>query len=373
MTTTSVPPAATVDLLPGDVEESLRQTLRALLAARCTPEAVTAMYDGDRALVGPLWQTLAVELGLSGLLVPERLGGAGATAREAAVVLEELGRAVAPVPFLTSAVVATTAALPSGDAELLGGLAAGSVAAALVVPLTAHADDVPFVSTGPDGALTGRVAGVAGVLEADVLLVPVAAPDGVELRLVEAGAARVEPVVSLDMTRQVADVLLDGAPSRVLVPDAEEAVRHALRTGAALLASEQVGLAARCLEDTVAYLQQRRQFGRVLAGYQALKHRLADVLIEVESGRAAAAYAAATAAEGDADLPVAAAVAQVHCSDMAVHAAEERVQLHGGIGMTWEHPSHLYLKRAKADQLAFGTPGRLLGPLGERVGLPEPG
>ena len=371
-------PASELDLLATEDEEALRDSLRALLAARCTPETVTALYDGDGAIRKPLWKAVAVDLGLAGLLVPEELGGAGGTPRDAAVVLGELGRVVAPVPFLTSAVVATAAALPSGDHQLLGRLASGEVAAALLVPLTASGTTFSAVVETDGSGLTGRVPVVADAGEADVLLVPVRTAGGVELHVVEAGAAglRVAPVASLDMTRQVADVTLEAVASLPLLGagdgagDGEGAVRRALRLGAALLASEQVGLAERCLEDTVRYLKERRQFGRVLASYQALKHRLADLYIEVESARAAAQYAAAAACNDDPDLGVAVEVAQAYCSEVAVHAAEECVQLHGGIGMTWEHPAHLYLKRAKADQLAFGSPGEHLRTLAGLVGLP---
>jgi alkylation response protein AidB-like acyl-CoA dehydrogenase len=278
------------------------------------------------------------------------------------------------VPFLTSAVVATVAALPSGDQELLGRLASGAVTAALLVPLTASAGSFAAVVRRRGAGLSGRVPVVAGAVEADVLLVPVRTDVGVELHVVEVGAPglTVTPVVSLDMTRQVADVSLDDVPSAVLLggSQGEDAVRRALVLGAALLASEQVGVAERCLTDTVAYLKQRRQFGRVLASYQALKHRLADLYIAVESARAAAQYAAAAAATDDPDLPIAVEVAQAYCSAVAVQAAEECVQLHGGIGMTWEHPAHLYLKRAKADQLAFGTSGEHLAALAGLVNLP---
>ncbi len=355
-----------LNLLSTDVEDSLRTTLRSLLAARCTPDRVTAVYDGDDSLRAPLWSALVGELGLGGLLVPEEHGGAGASAREAAVVMGELGRAVAPAPFLTSAVVATLAVLPSRDADLLGGLAAGSLTAALVVPLSAAAGSVVTLDV-VDGRVTGSVPVVAGALEADVLLVPVR--DGLLAVDATAAGVSVAPVVSLDMTRQVADVAFEGASGRALDVGAP-AVDSALMVGAALLASEQVGVATRCLESTVEHLQERRQFGRVLARYQALKHRLADLYIDVSSADAAASYAAAAAAAGDPDLPVATAVAQAYCSSVAVRAAEEAVQLHGGIGMTWEHPTHLYLKRAKADQLAFGSPDLHLAALAALVDLP---
>jgi alkylation response protein AidB-like acyl-CoA dehydrogenase len=367
------------NLLYTDVEDALRASVRDLVADRCQPPAVAAVYDGDRAVVAPLWKALAVDLGLAGLLVPEKLGGAGASAREAAVVLEELGRAVAPVPFLTSSVVSTTvllAAEPSGPAEdLLVGLAAGERTAALLVPLSAAPDSqISAIGIDSAGRLAGRVTSVAGALEADVLLIPVTTPEGIAVYAVPAAEARVEPVASLDMTRQLAHVTLENMAGEVLVPAASgvAAVRRGLEIGAGLLASEQLGLAQWCLATTLSYLKERRQFGRVVGGYQALKHRLADLYAAVESAAAAARYAAATLAADDADSPVATAVAQAWCGDVAVRAAEEAIQLHGGIGMTWEHPLHLYLKRAKADQIAFGTPSAHRARLAELIALPAP-
>jgi alkylation response protein AidB-like acyl-CoA dehydrogenase len=352
--------APDLDLIATDVENDLRSTVRDLLADRCAPHAVTSMYDGDRTVVEPLWRALAVDIGLAGLLVPEDLGGAGASAVEAAAVLEELGRASAPVPFLTSSVVATAALLACAEDDaarkVITALAAGERTATLVVPLSTAPDGSLPDITATDGSLTGTVRSVAGALEADLLVVPAQTTDGVALYLVESSAATVEPVVSLDMARQVADVTLDGATGQLVLDDSEAVVRSALLAGAGLLASEQVGIARWCLEETVAYLKVRKQFGRVVGGFQALKHRLADLYAEVESASAAARYAAATLAAGE-DVPIAARVAAAYCSDVAVHAGEEAVQLHGGIGMTWEHPTHLYLKKAKADQIAFGTAG----------------
>ncbi|GAA1948851.1 acyl-CoA dehydrogenase family protein [Nocardioides panacihumi] len=364
--------APDLDLLPTDIEDDLRTTVRDLLADRCPVGAVTAMYDGDRSVVAPLWKAFAVELGLSGLLVPEALGGAGASAIEAAAVLEELGRTCAPVPFLTSSVIATTTLLGSDhDAAraALGDLASGERTAALVVPLSTGPDgDLPCVTATDDGRLTGTARSVGGALEADLLVVPAATQDGLGLYLVEQNAAWVEPVTSLDMARQVADVSLDGAAGQLINGDAEAVVRAALLTGAGLLASEQVGVARWCLEETVAYLKVRRQFGRVVGGFQAIKHRLADLYAEVECASATARYAAAALAARE-DVPIATRVAAAYCSDVAVHAAEEAVQLHGGIGMTWEHPTHLYLKKAKADQIALGTPGAHRAALASLVDL----
>lgn len=367
-----------LNLLYTDVEDDLRSSVRDLVAARSESATVAALYDGDRSVVDPLWRAIAGDLGLAGLLIPEERGGAGASAREAAVVLEELGRSVAPVPFLTSSVVATTvllAAAPGGAAdELLAGLAAGERTAALVLPLSAGPGEEAPGFSAEDGRISGSARSVAGAIEADVLLVPVATAGGTAVYAVPAADARIEPVVSLDMTRQLADVTLEGATGQELLGAGEgaDAVRRGLEVGAALLTSEQYGVAQWCLTTTIAYLKDRRQFGRVVGGYQALKHRLADLYAAVESAGAAARYAAAATAEEDPDTVVATAVAQSFCSDVAVNAAEEAVQLHGGIGMTWEHPAHLYLKRAKADQIALGTPAAHRARLAELVDLPAP-
>jgi alkylation response protein AidB-like acyl-CoA dehydrogenase len=317
-------------------------------------------------------------MGLAGLLVPEKLGGQGATHREAAVVLEELGRAVAPLPYLTGAVLATEALLgcDTGESEvagLLGALASGRAIGVLAVPLsTAPAGPLPTVVRAAGDALSGRIGAVADAAEADVLLVRADAG----LYAVDAGAVgvRVEPRTPLDLTRPLADVLLDGARGRRLADAevAEAAVRRALSAGAGLLASEQWGLADWCLTETVRYTRERHQFNRPVGSFQALKHRLAQLWLEVVNARAAARAAADALATDSPEIPLAVAVAQSYCAQVAVHAAEECVQLHGGIGMTWEHPAHLYLKRAKADQLALGSPGAHREAVAELVALRSP-
>ncbi|NIH84061.1 acyl-CoA dehydrogenase family protein [Amycolatopsis granulosa] len=362
------------DLLYSEVEEDLRASVRDLLTDRAGFTSVLARTESAEPYDLKLWRTLAADLGLAGLAVPESLGGQGASHREVAVVLEELGRSVAPVPFLGSAVLATAALLAAGDRELVPRLAGGELIGALAVPLTS-APESGFpdgVSANTEGALSGAVRAVADAPVADVLIVPAAGPDGPGLYAVEKAAATVSDVVSLDLTRRLADVSFDNASSRLLASGAEarSALRQALRAGAGLLASEQVGLAQRCLEETVAYLKQRYQFGRPVGSFQALKHRLADLYLELVSARATARHAADTLATGDDDVPVAVAVAAATCSAVALHAAEESVQLHGGIGMTWEHPAHLYLKRAKSDELALGTPGRHRAALAGLVDLP---
>ena len=197
-------------------------------------------------------------------------------------------------------------------------------------------------------------------------------PNG--LFLVDATAPGVHriPVVSLDMTRQLCDISFDDAAARQVVVGeaARAAVDAGLAAGAAMLAAEQLGRAQRCLDQTVAYVKERRQFARQIGSFQALKHRLADVWVAVSQARAASRYAAACLASGDPDAKVAVAIAKAYCSEAAVHAAQECVQLHGGIGFTWEHPAHLYLKRAKADSVGFGTPDAHRAALAPLINLP---
>ncbi|GAA1513403.1 acyl-CoA dehydrogenase family protein [Sphaerisporangium rubeum] len=367
-------------LLYSDVEEELRAAVRALLADRCPPSAMAARAGEEPLYDAGVWKALACDIGVAGLLVPEELGGAGASPREAAVVLEELGRGVAPVPFLTSSVMATKALLAAGtDAatELLGPLAEGRTTAALAVSFAASpyaaAPDTVTASpraaardtvTAEDGTLTGRVTAVAGAEAADVFLVPASGA------LYAAEATGVQPSVSLDVTRPVAVVTFDAAAATLVAPDLGP-LRAALELGAGLLASEQLGVAEWCLATTVGYVTERRQFARPVGSFQAIKHRLADLWLAIVQARAAARNAADAAATG-ADTATAAAVAQAWCGTVAVRAAEECLQLHGGIGMTWEHPLHLFLKRAKAGEIALGTPGDHRDALTGAAGLPAP-
>lgn len=352
------------DLLYTDVEESLRSSVRSTLQRSLDEGLPARLYDEPDTDVGALWQALAGQLGLAGLLVPESLGGVEAGPREAAVVLEELGRAVAPVPFLTSAVIATTALLEAGDEQHLPALASGERTAVLVLPWTAR--------RGAWSAVSGSTEPVAGALDADLFLVPTTGEGGVpSLRAYDRGDVEVEAITSLDMTRPLARVTVTGQGIEVASGTrAEVAVDAALAAGAALLASEQLGLAQWCLETTVEYAKTRVQFARPIGSFQAIKHRLADLYLLLVSAQAAARQAAGTLADDDPDQQVSQAVAQAFCSDAAVRAAEEALQLHGGIGMTWEALVHTRLKRAKSDQLALGTPDRHRSDLAVLVDLP---
>jgi alkylation response protein AidB-like acyl-CoA dehydrogenase len=427
------------DLLYSETERDLAAALAGLLADRAAPADVIARTERTDAYDGKLWRTVAAEIGVAGLLIPEALGGAGASYRELAAAAEQFGAFAAPIPYLGSAAVATAALLSaarsaaaddrpaaaaaaddqggfgsaasgpaaalraaqlraaaagassgtraapvSPAAAMLRRLADGSLTAALAVT-AATRSGTPFPAlarvTGRGAAgsgtvkLTGTVPAVTDALPADVLLVPA---DGVPsaLYLVEATAPGVHrtPRVSLDMTRQLCDITLDGAPARQVAVGAaaEAAVSAGLAAGAGILAAEQLGLAQRCLDLTVEYAKERRQFARQIGSFQAIKHRLADLWTTIALARAASRYAAACLADDDPDAPVAVALAKSACCEAAVSAAQECVQLHGGIGFTWEHPAHLYLKRAKAASVAYGTPGAHRAALAALVNLPAP-
>jgi alkylation response protein AidB-like acyl-CoA dehydrogenase len=442
--------AVAVDLLYSETERDLAAALADLLASQAAPADIIARTERPETSDAKLWRTVAAEIGIAGLLIPEALGGAGASYRELAAAAEQFGAAVAPIPYLGSAAVATAVLLsaarayardrgaaagagpvgagPAGAtapgvdaapdasqplsgpaaavrdaalraraasgasaaapvspaAGLLRQLAAGTTTAALAVPV-GTAPGAPFPgdarvtgrAEGHPGAvrLRGRIHAVPDALLADILLVPA---DGVPgaVYVVEANAAGVhrEPLTSLDMTRQLCDITLDDALAiPVAVGAAAEAALSAgLAAGAAMLAAEQLGLAQRCLDMTVAYVKERRQFARQIGSFQSVKHRLADLWTTITLARAASRYAAACLADDDPDAPVAIALAKSACCDAAVTAAQECVQLHGGIGFTWEHPAHLYLKRAKAASVAFGTPGAHRAALAGLANLPAP-
>ena len=387
------------DLLYSDAERALSDALASLLADRGGLDKTLARIESAQTYDDKLWQAIGADLGCAGLLIPERDGGAGASYREAAAAAEVLGSFVAPVPFLGSAVVATAALLSvdSGASrgvangvatDLLAKMAGGGVTTALAVPFASAPGSgfpasVRVAGSRPGDAATGvarlrgMVAGVADALPAGVLLVPA---DGVPqaLYLVDMAAEGVAkaPVTSLDMTRQLCDLSFDDVPATLIAsgPAAARALDAALTAGAGILAAEQTGLAQRCLDMTIAYVKERKQFARPVGSFQGLKHRLADLWVSVTQARAASRYAAACLATGTlsnpGDASVAVALAKAYCSEVAVQAAQECVQMHGGIGFTWEHPAHLFLKRAKADSIAFGTADAHRAALASLVNLP---
>ncbi|WP_327248698.1 acyl-CoA dehydrogenase family protein [Streptomyces sp. NBC_01320] len=350
-------------------QEELRSAVRSLLAR----------YEGATA-----WRPLTGQIGVAGLAVPEEYGGAGCGAAEVHVVMEELGRELSPVPFLGSAVLAVQALLASGDAaactRLLPRLAEGHAVGTLAWaeqgswdPAAIRAGAVAVPGDGGIWRITGTKEHVLDGTEADVLLVAARTAAGVSLFevAVDGAGVRREAVVTMDLTRPQARVVLDGAEGRLIGTDGEgdRVLRHVLDLACAALAAEQVGAAERCLELTVAYAKDRVQFGRPIGSFQAVKHRLADAYVLVESARSAALGAAFAAVEGSSELSRSAAVAKSACSEAFSAVAGEMIQLHGGIGITWEHTAHRYFKRAHGSGRLFGPPSWHRGRLATGLGL----
>ncbi|MGW3443692.1 acyl-CoA dehydrogenase family protein [Streptomyces sp. NPDC001076] len=404
-----------------DEQDEIRRALRELLHKRCGTEDVRAAVDRPEGYDPGLWTTLGEQLGLPGLALPEAYGGAGCTRTEVALAAEELGRALAPTPFLATAVLTAPLLLALGTdaqrAELLPRFADGGLTAALAVPGTRLGTALALTGpggAGPDGADWaggGRAGGVQArrtgdrwrlygeadqVLDghsAGLLLVPAHtggyARSRVLLFLVAGDAAGVVRTrrTGLDATRSQGRVQLRNVQAELLGPDEDTDVRAALAAlgdfVAAVLAAEAVGAADRALERTVEYVKQREQFGRPIGSFQAVKHRLADVYVAVRAARSAAYYAAwATAHEtGGAARSAslegrwratggqAGGLALAQGLEALRTAAGEGIQLHGGIGFTWEHEAHLYFKRAAGDELLFGPGHRLRAHAADAAGL----
>jgi alkylation response protein AidB-like acyl-CoA dehydrogenase len=291
------------------------------------------------------WPRLCAEIGAAGLAVPERFGGAGASLVEAHLVLEELGRGLTPSPFLGSAVLAAQALLATDAgaacARLLPGIADGSRIAALAL--------TGGVTVTHDDRLHGTAHHVLDGDTAEILLVAV--PSG--LYEVDPGDVSRTHTPTLDLTRRLATVELRGADGRLLGPCRPDRLRD---IAAVALSAEQVGAASRALELTVEYTKTRVQFGRPIGAFQSLQHRLADLYVLVESARSAS-YAAVDAIVAQApDAAELATVAAVHCTETLERVAAEMIQMHGGIGITWEHDAHRYFKRAHGTKHLFGDP-----------------
>lgn len=359
---------------------ALRSSVRDLLDRSADDSARRAAMDSDLGHDPVLWGRLA-ELGALSLTVPEALGGAGYGAVEQSVILEELGRTLAPMPFLGTTVLAGTALAAVDDPvgrEYLGRIAEGTTLAALALLETdgrwrTGGFETRAESTEGSWRITGSKTLVVDGACADILVVAADTDTGPSLFLVtgEEGVHRA-PLRTLDLTRRMATITFEAASATLLGSEggAPAVLDRVLDAAMTALASEQVGSARACLEASVAYAKERVQFGRPIGSFQAVKHRCADMFVKVQLA-AAAAQEAAHAADGDpgrAPAAVAAAVAHSVCSEAALSTATENIHVHGGIGFTWEHPAHLYFRRAKASQLMLGGPAvnseRLLDRLG---------
>jgi alkylation response protein AidB-like acyl-CoA dehydrogenase len=342
---------------------ALREAVRDLAAGSGGVAAARRRLDAGPGHDERAWQLLGVEMGLAGLGMPEDLGGAGGGLAELCVVSEELGRSLLPVPFFSSTVLAGQILVrcPEPPLELVGELASG---AALVAFVGVDADgcwrpDGVPVRAGSGDELDGTAHFVLDGGSATHLLVAAEAEQGVDVYLVDATAEGIERRVleTLDPSRSQASFTFTNVPATRLTHDGggADVVTHALDVAVIVLAAEQVGGAAACLDMAVDYAKVRTQFSRPIGGFQAIKHKLADLLVLVEMGRSAIDRALAVA-DDPARLAEAAAVAKSWCGAAFVTAAAENVHINGGTGFTWEHDAHLYFRRARADQALLGDP-----------------
>ncbi|MBO2451319.1 acyl-CoA dehydrogenase family protein [Actinomadura barringtoniae] len=376
-------------LVVTEEQEELREALRRFFADKSPSAEVRRLMGTAEGYDPGVWAQMAEQLGLQGLAVPEEYDGAGFGVRELAIVLEEMGRALVCAPYLSTVVLAGTALQAAADnetkQELLPGIAAGSTLATLAwtegekwdlasVAMTARPNALHFEEhpSEPGGwILDGTKSYVLDGHIADLILVAARTDAGLSLFSVDASAPGLTrtPLPVVDQTRKLARLDFADVPARLIRSDAEEALTHTLNIAAVGLAAEQLGGAQRTLEMTVEYAKVRKQFGRPIGSFQAIKHRCADMFVQVESSRSAVLQAAAAADEDPSQLPVAAALAKAFCSDAYFFTAGETIQIHGGIGFTWEHDAHLYFKRAKASQELFGPPAHHRGHLAKLAGI----
>ena len=341
---------------PTAEQEELRAVVRSFLEDKSSEQAVRTVMATDEGYDQGIWTQMAQQLGLQGLALPEEDGGGGFSFQEVGIVLEEMGRALLCAPYFSTVVLAATALQTSGDTaaqrELLPRIASGELLATVAVEghgISAEPGDGDWVLTGTAGiVLDGHIA--------DVLIVS----SGTSLFLLNRTAPGVvtQLLPTMDQTRKQAQVWFDHAPARLLglEGDGPRVLERVLDVAGAGLAMEQAGVAARALEMAVAYAKERVQFDRPIGSFQAVKHTCANMLVKVQSSVSAAGYAAWAVDHAPDELPTAASIAQAYCSDAAWSVAEAALHLHGGIGVTWEHPAHLYFKRAKSSQVLFGTP-----------------
>ena len=364
----------------GEEQQELARVARRWFSERLPSAELRRVIDLPEGFDRAHWDEMAA-MGWQAMLIPEEYGGAGFGHLEAAVLIEEMGRALDPTPYLFSAVLAADLLLTGGsDAHketLLPGIADGTRIVVPAVTETTGEWEPAGVATeavaADDGwVITGTKRYVAHGHVADDYLVAARTGDGVSWFVVPAAAAERRRLDALDLTRALADVRFDGVevPDDARLPAAgEDLLERAVKVGSVALAAEQVGLAERCLDMAVSYAKERHQFGRPIGSFQAVKHTCADMLVQAESARAAASAAAVALAAGDDELDELAPLAKSYCSEAALFCAGENIQVHGGIGFTWEHDAHLYFRRAKSTQLMFGDPAHHRRLLADRIGL----
>ncbi|MEH0554840.1 acyl-CoA dehydrogenase family protein [Streptomyces sp. B21-101] len=374
-----------MDLTFSEEQDELRKVVRSFLARHSDEANVRSLAADPQGHDPVVWRRMAGELGLQGLAVPEEYGGSGFGYVDLGIVFEEAGRALLGGPYFATVALAAEALLRCADEQarhdFLPGIASGGTVATLALTEEGGRWDEQGIGLTAAYDETGgwRLNGVKTYVPdghlADLLLVAARTPSGTSLLAVETadapGLART-PLPTLDQTRKQARVEFTDTPARLLGPEgtAWPALERTLATAAVLLAAEQVGGAAAALDAAVEYAKIREQYGRPIGSFQGIKHKCADMLMEIESARSAA-YGGLWAldAGGDTEIAIAAALAQAFCSEAFTKVAADNIQVHGGIGFTWEHPAHLYFKRAKSSEVLLGTPSYHRELLATRLGI----
>lgn len=364
-----------------DEQLALRDAVADLLAKRCPEQRIRELMATETGHDPDLWRELA-EMGLLGLVIPEELGGSGAGPVELGLVSEEMGAALMCGPYLAAAVL-TPYLLAALDADEERRAVLPRIAAGELIATVAYAEGssstlipaAPATTARPAGdgwAVSGEKSFVLDPLPADVYYVLAATDAGPAVFAVDKGAdgLAVHPLETVDQTRKQGRVVFTDAPARLVgrTGQGAEALADALDHAAIALVGEQAGGAYRAMRMAVDYAKTRYQFGRAIGSFQAIKHMCADLLLEAESARSAARHVAAAFAADAPNRLTDLALAQAFCSDAYVFVAANNIQVHGGIGFTWEHPAHLYLRRARTDAQLFGAPATHRERYIERIG-----
>jgi alkylation response protein AidB-like acyl-CoA dehydrogenase len=365
-----------------DEQEELRKTVRAFLDNKSPESAVRELMETEDGYDEAVWKQAAEQLGLQGLSIPEEYGGSGYGFIELGIVLEEMGRALFTAPFFSTVVLAGTTLLHAGDdaakKDYLPGIASGETIATVAFTEPSGKWDeagitMEATADGDSWKLNGTKSFVIDGHLANLVIVAARTGKGVSLFAVDGDASGLTrtSLSTMDQTRKQAKLEFADTPARLIGTEGAgwDVLGKVLDLVVVGLAAEQVGGAQKVLDMAVEYAKVRVQFGRPIGSFQAIKHKCADMLLEVESAKSAAYYGMWCASELNDELPSVASLAKAYCSEAYFHAAAENIQIHGGIGFTWEHPAHLYFKRAKSSELLFGDPTYHRELLAQRIGI----
>jgi len=363
-------------------QDQLREFVRSFMEDKSSEESVRELMETDAGYDAAVWSQMAEQLGLQSLIIPEEFGGQGFGYVELIIVLEEMGRRLICSPFFSTVVLAANTLIHSGDdaakAALLPGIASGETIATLAFTEESGKWDesgiaMAATADGDSWRLNGSKMFVLDGNTANLILVAARTDKGVSLFHLNSDAEGLTrtALATMDQTRKQSKLTFDNTPATMIGADGDgwAVLERVLDLAAVGLAAEQVGGAQVCLDMSVEYAKVRVQFGRPIGSFQAIKHKCADMLLEVESAKSAAYYAGWCAAELNDELPSVASLAKSYCSEAYFNASAENIQIHGGIGFTWEHPAHLYFKRAKSSELLFGDPTYHRELLAQRIGL----